>query len=427
MAAEVSHRPGLRVAVLGHGQHGKSALVAALRARAAERFVSAGPAFELLDGEPAAAPSSPVIDAFRIDTAERVYAGLDLRARPRLTRHAGVVAASVDACLLVVSAVDGVMPQTREHAVLARHLTPGGVVVFLNRCDEVTDLEQLDLAEVETRQALVDAGLDGDAVTVVRGASPEGARAKGRRTRAASELRAPWEPALDALLSALDRGLLDVPRDDAAPLRATVLHRWQRRNDAAVVEAVIVEVSVREGSIERGAMVRVCGRRGDERVARVRSARVHDVDAARVGAGEIGTVMLTFDAPMRRADRYPRLGDVLVAPGDVQPSGPLRVRLRLLDASVGGRRAPMRSGHLASAWLLGRLVGCRVVLPPEALSMAPGESRDDATLALSCATAAPAGTRFVLRAGSNEVRGRGQRGGAWGGLFAVGEVLGAAR
>ncbi|MDB4931138.1 MAG: hypothetical protein JWM10_3622 [Myxococcaceae bacterium] len=426
--AEESHRPGLRVAVLGHGQHGKSALVAALTARSLERRGEPSMEFTWLGGDrPTPGPPPPVLRSFRLDTAERVYSGLDVRARPRFTRHAGVAAAAVDACLLVVSAVDGVMPQTREHALLARHLTPGGVVVFINRCDEVTDLEQLDLAEVETRQLLVDLGYDGDAVTVVRGASPEGRPERRQRTRAPVEVRAPWEPALDALLAALDHALLDAVRDEEAPLWATVLHRWRRRTAGPVFEELIVEVSVRQGAIARGGRVQVSGRNGVQRGATVRDTRVDGRSTPRIAAGEIGTAMLTLDGALRSNERYPRLGDVLLHPGVAQAPNPLRVRLRLLDASVGGRRTPMRSGHLATAWLFGRFVGCRVLLPREVWSMAPGESRDDVSLDLTSATAAPAGTTFVLRGGSHEPRARSQRGGRWGGCFAVGEVLGPGR
>jgi elongation factor Tu len=428
--AEESHRPGLRVGVLGHGQHGKSALVAALLARSTERrgealidFVTVG------GGDAPVARAEPVLRSFRLDTAERVYSGIDVRAHPRFTRHAGLAAAAVDACLLVVSAVDGVMPQTREHALLARHLTPGGMVVFINRCDEVTDLEQLDLAEIETRQMLVDVGYDGDAVTVVRGAAPEGRwdAAARRRIRAEAVVRAPWEPALDALLDALDRSLVDAVRDEEAPLWATVLHRWRRPAVAPEAGRVIVEVSVRRGVLLRGARVQVSNRNGAQRGATMREARVGGNATYRIAAGESGTALLSVDGTLRAYERFPRLGDVLQQPGAAPAPNPLRVRLRLLDASVGGRRTPMRSGYLAMAWLFGRFVGCRVLLPEEAWSMAPGETRDDVTLDVSCPTAAPAGTTFVLRGGSHELKPRSQRGALWGGLFAVGEVLGPAR
>lgn len=408
--AEASHRPGLRVAVLGHARHGKSALVEALAEHARARLGFPAPQVVQRSGE-GAAPNprrGRALDDFRLDTAERIYSGLDVAAHRRLVRHAGVAASAVDACLLVVSAVDGVMAQTREHAVLARHLSPGAVAVFINRCDEVADVEQLDLAEMETRQALFDAGFDGDAAVVVRGAA-----------RPPAERRDDWEPALDALLHGLDQGLADVARDEAAPLWATVLHRWRRPGGAGPV----VEVSVRQGSFGAGDRVQVSGRNGVQRGARVLQTRAFGLPAPSLSAGQIGTVQLQFDGVLRATARFPRMGDVLLHPGVEQAVNPLRVRLRLLDAAHGGRRTPVRSGHGAGVWLWGRFLTCRVRLPQGVGSMAPGAERDDVLLDLSAPTSAPAGTSFVLRGGSDEPFPRGQRGGRWGGCFATGEVL----
>lgn len=398
---EASHRPGLRVAVLGHAGHGKSALATALTERVASRSGVAPYAYveRLRPDRPW--PWNGAHGTFALDGVERLYSGVDVVAARRLVGHAASVVASVDACVLVVSAVEGVMTQTHEHARLARHLTGGGVVVFLNHCDQVTDPEQLDLAEMETRQALYDAGFEGDAVTVVRGAA-----------RPPETERAAWEPALDATLAALDHSLRDAVHDDQLPLWATVLRRWGKPSHFGPV----VEVSVRQGTLPTNARVRVSGRAGYAHGALVRELRRFDRVVPRLEAGQIGTAALSLDPP-EVGWRFPRTGDALHDPEVALAPSPLRVRLRLIDAAHGGRRTPIVDGHRAVAWLWGRRLVCTVRLPSP---MAPGEERSDALLVPVEPTLASAGATFVLRDGSGWPPSSRHFG--WSGLVAVGEV-----
>ncbi len=240
--ADVASRPTLRLAVLGHAGHGKSALVAALTAHTAARHDGVGARSAELRWSMGHSGQEtrlgrPTVRAFRFDGAERVYVGLDVAAGPRLVRHAATVASTADSCVLVVSALEGPMVQTRQHALLAAHLTPGRVVVFLSRCDEVSDPELIDRAEVEARRVLYDVGIDGDSATVIRGAAQPSESQRGE-----------WGPSLDALLGALDRELDDVPRDVDSPLWATVLHRTHQ-DDSLHYDAQAT-VSVRRGTLK---------------------------------------------------------------------------------------------------------------------------------------------------------------------------------
>lgn len=268
----------MRLAVLGHAGHGKSALASALVTRAAQRFGGSGlgplPVDDVGRPDRSVIPRGPWQRAFCFDTSERSYVGLDVVAHERLGRMAGVAVDAVDAGLLVVSAVEGVMPETRSHAHLARSLPPGHLVVFLSHCDEVFDPDQLDLAEVEVRQLLYDVGFEGDEVTLLRGATPP-----------ARDQRAAWAPALDALLVALDDRLRDLPRDPDAPLQVRVIHRWDR----AATPGRVAKVSVHEGTLVPGTVLRCAW--GPVRYE-VRALRVFDRPVARLAAGEIGTAHL---------------------------------------------------------------------------------------------------------------------------------------
>lgn len=375
--AESAARPTTRVVVMGHAGHGKSALIDALVGRST-RAVDGRRALALFETPTASHRTAP-FDGPRVD-----HVGVDLRGGRRWVRHAGVFASGADGCVLVVSAVDGVMAQTREHALLARAFTPGGVVGFVSHCDRATDSEQVDIAEMELREALYAAGYDGDSATVVRGALPSGGVSE------------PWSSALDALLDAVDRDIAPTEGEPDAPLVATVMHRWRR----AARDAVVVEVSLREGRVAQGETVTLLGRDGVSRPARVVGVRVQDVVAQRAEAGEVATLALSFTAPMP-AWRYPRLGDLLVAAPAPPLSAAFAVNLRMLSAAQGGRRTPVFTGYKASAWIDGRVVNVALRLPDGLPRLRDGEA-GDVTLEVDPPTCAKPGAVFALRDGSHD-------------------------
>lgn len=376
--AESAARPTTRVVVMGHAGHGKSALIDALVGRST-RAVDGRSALALFETPTASHRTAP-FDGPRVD-----HVGVDLRGGRRWVRHAGVFASCADGCLLVVSAVDGVMAQTREHAHLARAFTPGGAVGFVSHCDRAMDPEQVDIAEMELREALYAAGYDGDSVTVVRGAVPP------------DGVGEPWSSALDALLDAVDRDIAPPAADLDAPLVATVMHRWRE----AMRGAPVVELSVREGSVTQGATVAVLGRDAVTRVARVVGVRVQDVVTQRAEAGEVATVALSFDASQRPWWRYPRLGDLVVATPPPALAPALAVNLQMLSTTQGGRRTAVFTGYRASAWIGGRVVNVALRLPEAAPMLREGEAAD-VTLELDTPTLAPPGTALVLRDGSHD-------------------------
>lgn len=405
-------RPGLRVAVIGASGHGKTELIATLTRHIGtkpfgQRTVRApGPEREV----PSFHHRSPSIRhaTYRVESPNREYTAVDVVGRRRYLRHAGVLTSCVDACLLVVSASEGVMPLTRAHCILARQHTAGSVVVFINRCDEVTDLDQLDLAEMEAREALIDAGFDGDAVTIVRGSA---------RPPAAQE--AMWTHALDDLIDALDRGLSDVQSAAEQPLVATVMHRWNRPSRPSSV----VEVSVRQGVLREGARFFLVDRYGVTRRMKANSLRVLDSPAKAIEAGTIGTVSLTMHpGSASTTQRFPRMGDTLL---EVEPVLVRRVtaRVSLISAKRGGRRTAAPHGHEAQLWLLGRDLRCRMLLGDASDAIEPGAQRE-VTLEFPTPAAVAVGATFAMRDGSDGDSVRDPSGGNLrSGCFATGQVL----
>lgn len=384
-------RPGLRVGVLGHTQSGKSALITALTRHASahpygSRTRIAQPLWNEVTLQTIRRSPKLRHDARLIESRAREYTAVDVPGHRRYLRHVGMLTACVDACVLVVSAIEGVMSQTRAHCILARQHTTGPIVAFINRCDEVTDLDQLDLAEMETREALIDAGFDGDSVTIVRGAAapPEAQRAT-------------WAPSLDDVLDTFDRSFSDVRRVTDAPFIATVMHRWGRVERAGPV----VEVSVRQGRLRASSRVKVLDRYGVVRKGTAVSLRHHDTSVNALEAGMIGTALLTFDAGQQPGTlRFPRLGDTVF---DHAPTLSQRVKARvsLIATARGGRAFYAPHGHEVQVWLAGREVRCRILLPQGDGRIDPGETRDDVTLEFGAQTFVTPGTTFAMRDGSD--------------------------
>ncbi len=405
-------RPGLRVAVIGGSGHGKTELIAALTRRVGsqpfgQRTVAAPPPEH---NRPSYHhPSPPIQHATRLmESPNREYTAVDLVGQRRYLRHAGVLISCVDACLLVVSAAEGVMPITRAHCILARQLTAGSVVAFINRCDQVTDLDQLDLAEMEAREALIDAGFDGDAVTIVRGSA-----------RPPVEQTAMWAPALDDLIDALDRGLSDVRCATDQPLVATVMHRWIRPAQPSPV----AEVSVRQGVIREAGRLFLVDRYGVTRRVKAVSLRAFDRPAKVIEAGAIGTVALSIHPGSAWAPRrFPRMGDTLL---DVEPALVRRVsaRVSMISAKRGGRRTAAPHRHEAQLWLLGRDVRCRMLLGEATEALEPGAQRD-VTLEFPTPCAVTVGSTGARRDGSDGDVARDPTGANLrSGCFATGQVL----
>ena len=407
-------RPGLRVGVLGHSQAGKSALITALTRHVSTRSYGArtrpAPPISNEATRSTLRRSSKLRhDARLVESGAREYTVVDVPGRRRYLRHVGMLTACVDACVLVVSAIEGVMPQTRAHCILAKQHTPGAIVAFINRCDEVTDLDQLDFAEMETREALLDAGFDGDAVTIVRGAAapPEAQLAT-------------WSPALDDVLDAFDRGFSDVQRRVEAPLVATVMHRWNRVDRSGPV----VEMSLQQGRLREGARVAVLDRYGVVRKATAASLRHNEGLVKALDAGMIGTALLVFEQGQPwTSQRFPRLGDTLFERAPALTRS-VTARVSLIATARGGRAHPAPHGHEVQVWLAGREVRCRLLLPGGAGRIQPGETCDGVTLELGALTYVTPGTTFAMRDGSDGESRRDLAGAALrGGCVATGQVL----
>jgi len=373
-------KPHLNIGTMGHVDHGKTTLTAAITKVLAERGTAAYVPFERIDRAPEEVERGITINITHIEyeTATRHYAHVDMPGHAGYVKNMITGAAQIDGAILVVSALDGVMPQTREHVLLARQVGVRHIVVALNKAD-AADPELADLVELEVRELLAGYGYPGETVPVVR----------------VSALRAlagdpEWVSAVAALLDVLD-GYVPVPaRYTGAPFLLPVEN----------VLTVTGRGTVVTGAVERG------------------SVRVGDtVEVVGLGAGltAVVTGVETFGKPMERAEagdnaalllrgvrrNQVRRGQVVAQPGSVAPHQRFTAEVELLSEREGGRRTPIATGYRPQFFVRTTSVSGEVDLGRPGTA-APGDLLE-LTVTLGRPVALDAGLGFAIREGGRTV------------------------
>ncbi|MFJ5773754.1 elongation factor Tu [Streptomyces sp. NPDC093094] len=320
--AYVRTKPHLNIGTMGHVDHGKTTLTAAITKVLADRGTGTFVPFDRIDRAPEEAARGITIDIAHVEyeTDTRHYAHVDMPGHADYVKNMVTGAAQLDGAILVVSALDGIMPQTAEHVLLARQVGVNHVVVALNKAD-AGDEDLIDLVELEVRDLLTAHGYGGDSVPVVR---VSGLRALEGDPR--------WTASVEALLDAVDTYVPVPERYLDAPFLLSVEN----------VLTITGRGTVVTGAVERG-VVRV----GD---------RVEVLGAA----GEtVVTGLETFGRPMEEAQAGDsvalllrgvardtvRRGQVVAAPGSVTPSRRFSARVHVLSAREGGRTTPVATGY----------------------------------------------------------------------------------
>ncbi|WP_214406291.1 elongation factor Tu [Pseudonocardia lacus] len=317
-------KPHLNIGTMGHVDHGKTTLTAAITKVLADRVGGRYVPFERIDRAPEEARRGITINVAHVEyeTASRHYAHVDMPGHADYVKNMITGAAQVDGAILVVSATDGVMPQTREHVLLARRLGVGHLVVALNKAD-AGDPELLELVELEIRELLDAHGFDGAATPVVA-VSALGALAGEPR----------WTGSIVALLDAVEEHVPVPHRDLGSPFLMPVEN----------VLTITGRGTVLTGAIERGVVsvgdtVEALG------LGRGVSAVVTGIETfgRTMERGEAGDNAALLLRGVRR-EQVAR-GQVVAAAGSIGLHGAFRGELRLLGAAEGGRHTPVRSGY----------------------------------------------------------------------------------
>ncbi|MFE7234073.1 elongation factor Tu [Streptomyces sp. NPDC002405] len=320
--AYVRTKPHLNIGTMGHVDHGKTTLTAAITKVLAERGSGTFVPFDRIDRAPEEAARGITINIAHVEyeTDTRHYAHVDMPGHADYVKNMVTGAAQLDGAILVVSALDGIMPQTAEHVLLARQVGVNHIVVALNKAD-AGDEELIDLVELEVRDLLTEHGFGGDAVPVVR---VSGLRALEGDPR--------WTASIEALLDAVDTYVPMPERYLDAPFLLPVEN----------VLTITGRGTVVTGAVERGT-VRV----GDR------------VEVLGAGLETVVTGLETFGKPMEEAQAGDnvalllrgvprdgvRRGHVVAAPGSVVPRRRFAARVYVLSAREGGRTTPVSTGY----------------------------------------------------------------------------------
>ncbi|MGX1883090.1 elongation factor Tu [Streptomyces sp. NPDC055287] len=324
--AYVRTKPHLNIGTMGHVDHGKTTLTAAITKVLSERGTGTFVPFDRIDRAPEEALRGITINIAHVEyeTDTRHYAHVDMPGHADYVKNMVTGAAQLDGAILVVSALDGIMPQTAEHVLLARQVGVDHIVVALNKADAVDDGDDgvlTDLVELEVRDLLTAHGYGGDAVPVVR---VSGLRALEGDPR--------WTAAIEALLDAVDTYVPIPERYTNAPFLMPVEN----------VLTITGRGTVVTGAVERGT-VRV----GDR------------VEVLGADTETVVTGLETFGKPMESAEAGDnvalllrgvprdavRRGHVVAAPGSVTPTSRFTAQVYVLSAREGGRTTPVTSGY----------------------------------------------------------------------------------
>jgi elongation factor Tu len=373
-------KPHLNIGTMGHVDHGKTTLTAAITKVLAERGTATYVPFERIDRAPEEIVRGITINITHIEyeTATRHYAHVDMPGHADYVKNMITGAAQIDGAILVVSALESVMPQTREHVLLARQVGVGHIVVALNKAD-AADRELADLVELEVRELLSGYGYPGDEAPVIR--------VSASRALAGDP---DWVPAIDGLLDAVDAHVPVPARYTDAPFLLPV------ENVLTITgRGTVVTGAVERGSVRAGDTVEVVGL-GTGLTAVVTGVETFGKPMDRAEAGDNAALLL------RGVRRHQvRRGQVVARPGSLAPHQRFAATVTLLSEREGGRRTPLSTGYRPQFFVRTTSVVGEVDLGEVGVA-APGD-QVDLTVTLGRPVALHTGLGFAIREGGKTV------------------------
>ncbi|MDH5589097.1 MAG: elongation factor Tu [Gemmatimonadota bacterium] len=320
-------KPHVNVGTIGHVDHGKTTLTAAITFTQAKKFGGEAVAFENIDKAPEERERGITISTAHVEyqTENRHYAHVDCPGHADYVKNMITGAAQMDGAILVVSAADGPMPQTREHILLARQVNVPYIVVFMNKCDMVDDEELLELVELEVRELLSEYDFPGDDIPVVKGSALKALEAGGE---------GPDADCIQELMDAIDSYIPEPERDVDKPFLMPVEDVFSITGRGTVATG-----RIERGIVKQGEEVALVGMGSDKKtvVTGVEMFRKL-LDEGR--AGDNAGLLLRGIAK----DEIQR-GQVLAKPGTITPHTKFKAEVYVLTKEEGGRHTPFFNGY----------------------------------------------------------------------------------
>jgi len=389
MAKKVFERnkPHVNVGTIGHVDHGKTTLTAAITKTLATKGQASFKAYDQIDNAPEERARGITIAIAHVEyeTDARHYAHVDCPGHADYIKNMITGAAQMDGAILVVSAADGPMPQTREHILLAKQVEVPSVVVFMNKCDQVDDPELLDLVELEVRELLSKYDFPGDDIPVIRGSALKALEGTGARSDPSSA--AIWE-----LLDAVDTYIPTPPRPIDQPFLMPVEDVFGIKGRGTVAT----------GRIERGIVkttesIALIGMGAETRQIIVTGVEMFNKTLDEGQAGDnVGLLLRGIER-----DEIQR-GQVLAKPGTITPHTKFMGEVYVLTKEEGGRHTPFFKGYRPQFYLRTTDVTGAIQLPEGMEMVMPGDNVQMG-VELIVPVALEEGLRFAIREGGRTV------------------------
>ena len=383
------NKPHVNVGTIGHIDHGKTTLTAAITKVLASAKLANYTAFDQIDKAPEERERGITIAIAHLEyeTEKRHYAHVDCPGHADYIKNMITGAAQMDGAILVVSAPDGPMPQTREHVLLARQVEVPAMVVFLNKVDMMDDEELLELVELEVRELLSKNQFPGDDVPVIRGSALKALESKGDLSRNDEAAACIWE-----LMDAVDSYIPTPPRATDKPFLMPVEDVFGIKGRGTVATG-----RIERGIVKVGEPVEIVGMKDTTRSVVVTGVEMFQKTLDQGMAGDnVGCLLRGVE----RADI--ERGQVLAKPGSIKPHKTFKAQVYVLSKEEGGRHTPFFNGYRPQFYVRTTDVTGAIRLPEGVEMVMPGDNIE-MTVELIQPVAMEEGVKFAIREGGRTV------------------------
>ncbi len=381
-------KPHVNIGTIGHVDHGKTTTTAAITKVLGLKGQAQYTAYDQIDGAPEEKARGITINTAHVEyeTEKRHYAHVDCPGHADYVKNMITGAAQMDGAILVVSAADGPMPQTREHILLARQVGVKYIVVYLNKCDQVDDPELLELVEMEVRDLLTSYDFPGDEIPIIKGSSLNVLESTSTDPNA-PEYKCIWE-----LLDAVDNYIPTPDRPTDQPFLMPVEDVFTITGRGTVATG-----RVERGTVKVGDEVEIVGLSTEKKKTVVTGVEMFRKLLDQAEAGDnIGVLLRGIDR--KDIER----GQVLAVPGSIHPHTKFKSEVYILTKEEGGRHTPFFNGYRPQFYFRTTDVTGVIDLPEGTEMVMPG---DNVTMTIELITpiAIEKGLRFAIREGGRTV------------------------
>jgi len=376
-------KPHVNIGTIGHVDHGKTTLTAAITTVLAKRGLSEVKSFDQIDNAPEEKERGITINTSHVEyeTETRHYAHVDCPGHADYVKNMVTGAAQMDGAIIVVAATDGPMPQTREHILLARQVNVPRLVVFMNKCDMVDDPEMLDLVEMEMRELLSFYDFDGDNTPIIRGS------ALGALNGVAE-----WEDKIIELMNAVDTWIELPKRDVDKPFLMPVEDVFSITGRGTVATG-----RIETGVVKVGDEVQIIGLGAEGKKSVITGVEMFRKLLDEGEAGDnVGLLLRGIDK-----DEVKR-GMVITHPGAVTPHDEFKASVYILKKEEGGRHTPFHNNYRPQFYIRTLDVTGQITLPDGVEMVLPGDNLE-IKVKLIYPVACSVGLRFAIREGGRTV------------------------